>query len=180
MNNKLKAILFGAVCGLGLTGLMFASATTTQTVTMQVNAIGVLAVSGNPSTLTVSAPAVGGETPSNASNNGTYVQYTSTVGASNSRKLTAAWSGSDAAPAGCSLKLTATPSGGTNEGSTAGQITVSSTAQDLVTTIKSCATGTGGTSGAQLTYLLAVTSMTDLVAGESKSATVTLTLTDAS
>jgi len=177
--KTLKIILIGAVCGLGLAGLMFAAATTTQTVTMQVNAIGVLAVSGNPSTLTVAAPAAGGDTPSNASDNATYVQYTSTVGASNARKLTAAWGGSDAAPAGCSLKLTATPSGGTNEGSTAGQITLSSTAQDIVTTIKSCATGTGGTSGAQLTYLLAVTSMTDLVAGESKSATVTLTLTDA-
>ena len=54
--KTLKIILSGAVCGLGLAGLMFAAATTTQTVTMQVNAIGVLAVSGNPSTLTVSAP----------------------------------------------------------------------------------------------------------------------------
>ena len=177
--KAIKIMLSGAVCGLGLVGLMFAAATTTQTVTMQVNAISVLAVTGNPSTLTVSAPAVGGDTPANASDNATYVQYTSTVGASNARKLTAAWGGSDAAPAGCSLKLTATPSGGTNQGSTAGQITLSSTAQDIVTTIKSCATGTGGTSGTQLTYLLSIDTMTSLVAAESKSATVTLTLTDA-
>jgi hypothetical protein len=174
-----KVVLSGAVLGLGLVGLLSASVTVNQTVTMQVNAIGVLAVTGNPSTLTVSAPAAGGATPSNPSNNGTYVQYTSTVGSSDSRKLTAAWGGSDAAPAGCSLKLTATPSGGTNEGTTAGQITLSSTAQDIVTTIKSCATGTAGTNGAQLTYLLSVDAVTSLVAGESKSATVTLTLTDA-
>ena len=174
-----KAILIGAVLGLGLVGLGFAAATSTQTVSMQVNSICVLAVTGNPSALAVTAPATGGDTPSNATNNATYVQYTSTVGASNSRKLTAAWGGSDAAPAGCSLKLTAAPAGGTNQGSSAGQIAVSSTAQDIVTTIKSCATGTGGTSGAQLTYQLSVDTVTSLVAGESKSATVTLTLTDA-
>jgi len=174
-----KAVLVGAVCSLGLAGLMFAAATANQTVSMQVNAICVLGVTGSPSTLTVSAPATGGDTPSNPSSNTTYAQYTSTVGASTTRKLTAAWGGSDAAPAGCSLKLTATPSGGTNQGTSAGQITMSATAQDVITTIKSCATGTGGSNGAQLTYVLSVDTVTSLVAAESKSATITLTLTDA-
>jgi hypothetical protein len=177
--KSLKNVLLGVGCALALAALAQAAATTTQTVTMQVNAICVLAVSGNPGTLTVSAPAAGGQTPSNSSSNTTYAQYTSTVAASQSRKLTAAWGGSDAAPAGCSLKLSATPSGGTNQGSTAGQITLSATAQDLVTTIKSCATGTGATSGAQLAYTLSVDTVTSLVASESKTATVTLTLTDA-
>jgi hypothetical protein len=180
MNNTLKAILLGAACGLGLTGLMFASATANQTVTMQVNAICVLAATGNPSTLTVTAPAAGGADPVAASDNATYAQYTSTVPSSQTRKLTAAWGAADAAPAGCSLKLTATPPGGGNRGSSAGQITLTSTAQDVVSGIGSCATGVGGTDGAQLAYSLAVTSVTSLVAGESKSATVTLTLTDAS
>lgn len=177
---KMLKVLVGVGVGLGLAGLMFAAATATQTVTMSVNAIGVLAVTGNPSTLTVSAPTIGGDTPSNPSSNTTYAQYTSTVGSSGTRKITAAWGGSDAAPAGCSLKLAAAPSGGTNQGSTAGQITLSSTAQDLITTIRSCATGTAATNGAQLTYVLSVDTVTALVAGESKSATVTLTLTDAS
>lgn len=177
--KTIKALMMGVVIGFGIVGLMFASSTANQTVSMQVNAICVLGVTGNPSTLTVSAPATGGDTPSNPSSNTTYAQYTSTVGAATTRKLTAAWGGSDAAPAGCSLKLTATPSGGTNQGTGAGQITMSATAQDVITTIRSCATGTGGSNGAQLTYLLSVDTVTSLVAAESKSATITLTLTDA-
>jgi len=174
-----KAILSGAVIGLGLVGLMFAASTATQTVTMQVNAICVLAVTGNPSTLTVTAPATGGQAPSNGSNTSTYAQYTSTVASGTTRKITAKWESGDAAPAGCALKLTATPSGGTNQGTSAGQITVTSTAQDVVTTIRSCVTGTGGSNGAQLSYSLEVSDATALVASESKSATVSLTLTDA-
>ena len=174
-----KAILSGAVIGLGLVGLMFAASTATQTVTMQVNAICVLAVTGNPSTLTVTAPATGGQAPSNGSNTSTYAQYTSTVASGTTRKITAKWESGDAAPAGCALKLTATPSGGTNQGTSAGQITVTSTAQDVVTTIRSCVTGTGGSDGAQLSYSLEVSDATALVASESKSATVSLTLTDA-
>ena len=173
-----KAVL-GAVLAVLAVGFAGAAATTTQPVSMQVNAICVLAVTGNPSTLTVSAPASGGQTPANPSSNSTYAQYTSTVPAAQSRKLTAAWGASDAAPAGCSLKLTATPAGGTNQGTSAGQITLSATAQDIVTTIKSCATGTAASNGAQLTYLLSVDTITSLIASESKAATVTLTLTDA-
>jgi hypothetical protein len=177
--KTLKALAVGVVSALGISGFVFGVSTATQTVTMQVNAICVLAVTGNPSTLTVSAPATGGQTPSNPSSNSTYAQYTSTVPSAQTRKLTVAWGGSDAAPAGCSLKLSATPSGGTNQGTTAGEITMSATAQDAITTIRSCATGTGPTSGAQLTYTLSVDTVTSLVASESKSATVTLTLTDA-
>ena len=177
--KSLKNILLGVGCALALAAFVEGAATTTQTITMQVNSICVLAVTGNPSTLIVSAPASGGQTPSNPSSNTTYAQYTSTVPASQTRLLTAAWGSSDAAPAGCLLRLTATPNIATNQGSTAGQITVSATAQDLVTAIKSCATGTGGTSGAQLAYSLDVSDPTALVAGATKTATVTLTLTDA-
>jgi hypothetical protein len=67
------------------------------------------------------------------------------------------------------------PSG---KGTSAGQITVSTTAQNLVTGIGGCATGTTSTSGAQLTYTLTIGTMTSLVANESKIATITLTLTD--
>jgi len=176
--KHLKAILIGTVFGLGFVGLTFAVSTTTQTVVMQVNAICVLAVTGNPSTLSVSAPTTGGQTPVSGSSTSTYAQYTSTVAASTNRKITAKWEAGDAAPAGCALKLTATPAGG-NQGTGAGQISMTSTAQDIVTAIKSCATGTGGSSGAQLSYALEVSDATALVAGESKSATVTMTLTDA-
>ena len=178
--RKVKAILIGAMFGLGLVGLTFAaSSTSTQTVAMQVNAICVAAVTGNPSTLTVTAPTTGGQTPVSVTSATTYVQYTSTVASGTARKITAKWETGDAAPAGCALKLQATPAGGTNQGSTAGQITMTSTAQDIVTTIRSCATGSGGTFGAQLSYALDVSDATALVAAESKTATISLTLTDA-
>ena len=92
------------------------------------------------------------------------------------RRITAAWAAGNAAPSGCTLTLLATPASGM--GSSAGTITVSSTAQNIVTGIGGCATGTGGTSGAQMAYTLAVTAMTSLVASQSTAATITLTMTD--
>ena len=149
---------------------------------MQVNAIGVLAVSGNPSTLTVSAPAAGGDTPANASNNATYVQYTSTVGASNARKLARgvgrvgcgpgrlfAQADGDAVPARRDERRL---DGGSDH-------PVFDGAGHRHDDQELRHRDGRDENGTKLTYLLDVTSMTDLVAGESKSATVTLTLTDA-
>jgi len=177
--KTLKALAIGGIFGLGIIGLMGAATSVNQTVTMGVNSICVLAVTANPGALTVTAPAIGGATPSNPTDNTTYAQYTSTVGAGTTRSLTVQWGGSDAAPNGCALRLTAAPQGG-NKGATAGQITLSSTAANIVTGIRSCATGSGATNGAQLIYELAVTDVEALVAGQSQQATITLTLTDAS
>ena len=174
----LRAVLTGCVVVLAAAGLIQAAVTANQTVTMTVNSICVLALTGNPSALTVTAPATGGLDPSNPTDTSTYAQYTSTVPTGQSRRLTAAWGGADAAPAGCSLKLTASSPGG-NKGTSSGQVTVSATAQNIVTGIRSCATGSGGTYGAQLTYLLSVDTVDNLVSGESKTATISLTLTDA-
>ena len=58
------------------------------------------------------------------------------------------------------------------------QITMTSTATNIMTGIGSCATGMGATSGAQLTYLLSVDTMTALIAGDNHVVTITLTLTD--
>lgn len=173
-----KIWLAGTVLALGLAGLMFAAATATQTVTMQIASISVLGTTGNPATLAVAAPAQGGETPANPTSNSTYAQYTSTVATGVTRRLQANWGGTDAAPAGCSLLLTATPAVLPNQGTTAGQITMTSTATNIVTAIGSCATGITGTSGAQLAYVLSINSMTALVAGDNHTVTITLTLTD--
>ena len=153
-----------------------ATDTATQSVTMTVNEIAVVDVTGNPGTLTIVAPGSGGATPSNPTDNSTYAQYTSTRAGAFTRTITAEWGGTDAAPAGTSLKLTATP--GAGEGTGAGQKTLSSTAQSVITGIASVATGTGGTSGAQLTYELSLDTMASLVAAESKNVTITLTLTE--
>jgi hypothetical protein len=176
--KALKTLLVGIVLALGLAGLTFAQSTANQTVTMQISAISVLGVTGNPAALVVSAPALGGDTPSNPTSNTTYARYTSTVATGVTRRLQANWAVLDAAPAGCSLLLTATPAGLPNQGSSAGQITMTSTATNIATGIGSCATGTTATSGAQLTYVLSVNTMTALVAGDNHVVTITLTLTD--
>lgn len=173
-----KTLLTGIVVAFGLSGLVFAAAIATQTVAMQIAAISVLGTTGNPAALVVSAPAVGGDTPTNPTDNTTYAQYTSTVAAGTTRRLQANWGGLDAAPAGCSLLLTATPAALPNQGASAGQITIGAAATDIVTGIGSCATGTGPTNGAQLTYVLSIDSMTSLVAGDNHTVTITLTLTD--
>jgi len=173
-----KTIITGAVILAGAAGLAFAAATATQTVTMQIASICVLRTTGIPAALAVAAPATPGDLPVNPSSNTTYAQYTSTVAAGVTRRLQANWGAADAAPAGCSLLLTATPAALPNQGSSAGQITMNATATNIVTGIGSCATGIGATNGAQLAYVLSITSMTSLVGGDSRTATITLTLTD--
>jgi hypothetical protein len=165
---------------LGMSFLFADSDTATQVVVMKVAEICVVDVSGSPELLMVSAPASGGENPQESSDSSTSVLYTSTVAAGTTRAITAAWGSSDSAPSGCVLKLRATPSGQTNEGNPAGEIQLSTTPQAIVLSIGSCATGNGDSSGAKLTYTLSAATVADLLHGESTSATVVLTLTDAS
>ena len=179
--KKGRAFIFAAALVLLIHGGAAGQANqTSHTVTMEVDAIAVLNLTGGNITLSVSAPATGGQIPQDGTDSTCYLQYTSTVPSGQSRTLTVAWGGADTAPAGTSLKVTANPDGGTNEGSSAGQKTVSSSAQVVVNTVGSCFTGTGGTDGANLAYVLSVDTATSLVAGESQQATLTYTLTDAS
>ena len=174
--KRWKTLLTGAVIAAGVSGLAFAAATATQTVTMTIGAISVLDTTGNPAALAVVAPASAGATPANPTSNSTYARYTSTVAAGVTRRLQANWGASDAAPAGCSLQLVATVPGGL--GTATAAISMTAVAQNIVTAIGSCATGTTATSGAQLGYTLAINSMTSLVAGDNHTVTITLTLTD--
>lgn len=158
---------------MGLACLMFAA---TQAVQVTIAPIGVMAVTGNPASMAVASPAGAGAIPANPTDASTYVQYTSAVAAGVTRKLQANWGTTDAAPAGCALRLTATP--GSGQGTTAGTITMSSTATNIVTGIGGCATGTTSTSGAKMSYVLAINSMNSLVAGDNHTVFITLTLTD--
>jgi hypothetical protein len=144
---------------------------------MRVSEICVIDVTGNPSVLVIVPPSDGGDTPANPSDSSTYAQYTSVVASGKTRSITAQWAAGDAAPSGCVLQLQAQPAGG-NQGTSAGTITLSSTPQNIVTGIGSCATGRGSTQGARLTYTLVINDVESLVAGEEKTVTVTLTLTD--
>lgn len=173
--KKFKLLVLFAGVALVFSGGLYAQDTASQNVTMTVNEIVVIDVSGNPAELIITAPTLGGDPPQDASDDTTYAQYTSVVASGTTRSLTAMF-GSGSAPTGTNLLLTVTPQGG-NRGTTAGQITVTDTAQPIVTTISSCATGRGAV-GAQLGYVLEVDTVSDLVAGASSAASITLTLTD--
>ena len=180
--RELAIVLLTAALLLGLTGVETAlsdSDTASHSVTMRVSEIAVIGLNGAGTiVLEMGRPTSGGEGPQDVTDNGKLLQYTSLVPNGQTRNITAAWGTSDQAPAGTSLKLQATgvPA---DCGTAASQITVSGIAQNIITNIGSCATGVGS-SGAELTYTLSVDDFTALAAGESKIATITCTLTDAS
>jgi hypothetical protein len=175
--KRRKSLILSASLILFLVGTVMAQTdTASHTVTMNINEIAVLNLIGGNITMTVEAPGNGGETPANPADSNCYLQYTSTVADTLTRTIEVAWGGSDAAPAGCSLLVTATP--GAGEGTASAQRTISSTGQTVVTAIGSCATGTGGADGAQLAYVLSVNDVSSLLSDGDKTATITYTLTD--
>jgi hypothetical protein len=175
--RNLKAVL-GIAAMLFLSGVAAAQTDdVSHDVIMNVHAIAVIDVTTASVTLEVTAPLLGGDDPQDDTDASTYLQYTSTVASGLTRSITAAWDTGDTAPAGCLLKLVATTQGG-KKGSPEAQITMSDVAQPIITGIGSCATGRGTSSGANLTYTLEVDDVESLIAGESKTATVTFTLTD--
>lgn len=178
----MKAFCLATVAAAALLPLSSAwgADTATQSVQMNVDEICVLDVTANPGALTVVAPGAGGEAPAPDTDNTTYAQYTSVVAGSTTRTLQANWGGADAAPAGCSLELEVTAVTAGCGSRVIGGIGVSAVAQNVVTAIGSCATGTGAIDGAQLTYTLNVNDADLLDASDDQTATVTLTLTDAS
>ena len=152
--------------------------TATQTFNVDVNSIAVIDVTAPPVDLAITAPLTGGADPVSASDSTTYAQYTSTV-SSKTRKITAEIS-AGSLPGGTTLNLEATGTPGTNEGTyVGGGVDLTGVAGNIITGIGSCATGTAGTDGAQLTYTLSITGgvVTGLVADEGNPITVTLTLT---
>jgi hypothetical protein len=177
---KFRALCLAGLLVLALVGLVYADDTANQTVQMNVDDICVIDVTGNPGTLTIVAPGTGGQDPPDDSDNTTYAQYTSVVPGSTRRVITAAWGGSDAAPSGTSLLLEVTAVTAGCGSRVVSGITVSAVDQNIVTAIPSCATGTGGTDGAQLTYTLSVDDVSQLDSSDDQTATITLTLTDAS
>jgi hypothetical protein len=177
--KKMKLLTLAAALILLVSGSALGQANVaSHTVTMEVGNMAVLNLTGGNITLTIAAPGTGGQQPADDTDNTCYLQYTATVPSGMTRTLTVAWEAGDTAPGGCELRVTTTPSGQAGEGSTAGQRTISSSGQAAVTSIGSCYTGTGGTDGANLSYVLTVTDPSSLVAGDSEAATVTYTLTD--
>jgi len=176
---KRSIIAFAVIC-FALAGSAFAADTATQTVNMNIADISVLDVTSASITLEIVAPGTGGATPADDTDNSSYAQYSSVVGSGTTRNLSAAWGGSDAAPAGCSLTLEVGSLTAGCGSAVSGGVTITSEAQNIVTAIGTCATGVGATDGARLDYTLSVDTATSLDASDDQSATITLTLTDAS
>jgi hypothetical protein len=133
-------------------------------------------------TLTIDDPTNGGDVPPSATDATKKLQYTSDVGNAVTRKITAAWGGTDAAPAGTQLNVEATSVVAGCGTAVGGGYTLpdnNATAGNIITGIGSCKTGSG-VNGSGVTYTFSVTDITLMVAGATKTVTITFTLTDAS
>jgi hypothetical protein len=156
-----------------IVGLMsVATATTdtaTSTVTITFSEISELAVSGDPATLTIVAPAVAGDLPADQTVAGTTMAWTSNVAAGQTRKIT----GSIASLfAGIDLWATVAAAGGSN-GTSGGELRFTAaapTAYEFVTGIGNC-----NTSGQTITFRANVTSMVAPYTDTAKVVTWTLT-----
>lgn len=135
--------------------------------------------------VSIEGPDSAGDSPkisyTNADSN--YLQYSSVVVTGLTRKITGAITGATTVPDGVALRVTPTTAAGNNfgaVGSAAGTaVTLSSTAQDIVTGIGSGYTGTLPTDGAKLIYSITLTPE-DLKATGTTTVEVTYTLTEGS
>ena len=143
-------------------GSAFAGNTATQTVTFEVQAIDEISASGDPGALTIST-ATAGSQPTDATDNST--TYAVTTNGAN-KKITGEIDSN--MPANTTLQVNlAAPTGG----SSAGDVSLSTTAADVVTGVTGVAE-----SGLGITYTLSATIAAGVVASDTR--TVTLTLTD--
>jgi hypothetical protein len=153
---------------LGLAGAVGAATDqATQTVTITVEEIAQLSVSGDPATLTLTnAGTIPGSLPAAATDASTSLSWSSNV-ASGARKLTAALDATFTS--GIVLKATLAKPAGSN-GSTAGQVTLNNTDKDLFTGItnENCTNAT-------ITLEASLSQMIAPVTNESKTLTWTLT-----
>ena len=124
MNKKLLTAV--SIALLGLSGTALAASSASHDVTVTVSAINEVAVSGGNLTLTISTATAGSEPDAATDSTTCDLSWTTNEA---SKKITVA---AGAAISGATLKVTAANVTG---GTSAGQITLSSTAQDFVTGI---------------------------------------------
>lgn len=169
--KKLLVVLLTAALTAGLGGTAMAvSDTATQSVTITVEEIAQLAVSGSPGTLTLSnAATTASSLPDAQEDATTSLSWTSNV-SSGVRKITAQLDAEYTS--GILLKVTVTVDAASN-GTTAGQKTLSfATAEEMVTGIPN-----ENVTGNTVTYEASISTMIAPVTSESR--TITWTLTEA-
>lgn len=129
-----------------------------EAVTYSLPAMKILDVEGVAPTLTFAAPTEAGTAIVDVTSNTSWINYTSIIATGTTNKVSVVLSGT-AVPAGTTLKVVAAAHAGTGNGTygtPTAVVTLSAIAQDLITTIGSCFTGTGNTNGHQLTYTWSV------------------------
>ena len=117
-----------------------------------------LAVAGTAPALTFVAPA-NGAAIADVTSSGSWLNYTSIVSGILKNRIQVKITGT--VPAGTTLKVVAAAPAATGDGAkgTSGsEVTLDATDKNLITLIGSCYTGTGASSGAQLTYTWSVNS----------------------
>ena len=167
--KKLISILLAIVLTLGLSGVALAESSDSSIVTITFSEINELAVSGNPSTLTIVAPTTAGELPADQSDATTTMRWTSNVGDDLTRKITGSLG---ALFSGIDLHATvAAP--GTTSGTSPGELefTAADTDYEFVTGIGNC-----NVSAQTITFRAEVTEM--VAPYTSTAQTITWTLTD--
>ncbi len=167
--KKLLGILLAAALCLGLVGAAIAVLdTATSSITITFSEIAELAVSGNPGTMIIAAPAAGGDLPADVSDATTTMSWTSNVSGITSRKITGSLG---ALFSGVNLYATVAASGG-NDGVSAGelQFAQATTAYNFVTGIKNC-----NVSAQTVTFRASVPEMVDPSTATSHTVTWTLT-----
>jgi Tfp pilus assembly protein PilW len=153
---------------LGLSILAIAATDTdTQTVTITFQEIAVIGASGDPGTLTITAPAIAGDLPADQTDSTTTMAWTCNCAVATTRKITGQI---DALFSGINLygTVAATSSGGTSTGET--QFAAATTDYDFVTDIPS-----ENVSGETITFKASVSSMVAPYTDQSQIVTWTLT-----
>ncbi len=146
----------------GLAGLALAANTAQQTVTFQVDAINEISVSGNPGNLAVTTATAGSQPDQDTDNSTSWAVTTNGT----NKKMTGDIDSNMPSDVTLEINLVA-PTGG----SSSGDVSLSTTAGDVVTSITQVAE-----SGLTVTYSLSATVTAGTVAQDTR--TVTLTLTD--
>lgn len=134
--------------------------TATQLVTLEVQAINQIAVSGNPGALVISTAAAGSAPTSATSSTTTWALTTNET----NKKVTASLS--SALPSGVTLSLQLAAPGAS---ASAGSVALGTSAVDLVTGI-----GTLNASGLAVTYTLSATAAAGVVPSTTRTVTLTL------
>ena len=161
----MKCSLWILACVGLVAGAVQAASSDTCTINFEVQAINELDITANSVSLVVNSATASGQ-PDQATANTTYAitNNTGASGASPTDKITGSIN-SDM-PAGLTLKVTA---GATTGGSSAGAVTLSSVAADLVTGVANVAEG-----ALSLAFTLDATAAAGVVAADSRTFTMTI------